>query len=464
MNGLADEARAVLLGNPSFAPGGVWLVAVSGGLDSTVLLHLLAALAAREDWRLVAAHYNHGLRGGEANDDEAFVRAEAARLGLECVVERGEVRERARLEGISVEMCARLLRHEFLARSVLARGGRDVLLAHHADDQVETLLLRLVRGSGEGLGGMAPVAPSPVAPQVRLWRPLLRVEKASLAAYAMAHGLSYREDSTNRSAEALRNRIRLEMVPWLRRHLQPRLTQVVGRSMAVLRDQADCLDGLAAAWLAHAGPAYAELHVAVQRAVLLRQLHALGIEVSFELVEELRQHADRTISAPGSRNLRRSADGRIEVLLPRQPVGLAPLQVEFDSQPGQTVYAGLSMAWGFRSVRPGDEVSRQFVPGREWLDADAVGGRAWLRTWQPGDRYRPLGLGHRVKLQDAFTNQKTPPAERHRRVILCREDGTILWVEGLRLGEAGRLTGQSRRLLEWTWHREAGEPSLLHGG
>jgi len=464
MSGLADEARRVLRGDPSFAPGGLLLAAVSGGLDSMVLLHLLAELAAREGWRLVVAHYNHGLRGGEADADETFVRAEAARLGLECMVARGEVRERARLEGISVEMCARLLRHEFLARSVLARGGRDVVLAHHADDQVETLLLRLFRGSGEGLGGMAPVAPSPVAPQVRLWRPLLRVEKAALAAYALAHGLNHREDSTNRSVEALRNRIRLEMVPWLRQHLQPRLTQVVGRSMAVLRDQADCLDGLAAAWLAHSDPAYAELHIAVQRAVLLRQLHALGIAVSFDLVEELRQTKDRTVSAPGNRSLRRGADGRIEVVLPRQPAGLAPVQVELGTESGETTYAGLSVEWSFRPASSGSDGARDNRPGREWLDADAVGGRVWLRTWQPGDRYRPLGLGHRIKLQDAFTNQKTPRAERHHRVILCREDGTILWVEGLRLGEAGRLTGQSRRLLVWAWRRAPGQPSLLHGG
>jgi tRNA(Ile)-lysidine synthase len=454
MIGLAAEVRNKLVQGGGFLPGQVVLVAVSGGLDSMVLLHLLSELAREQGWRLAVAHFNHGLRGEEGDADETFVGNEARRLGLESLVGRGDVRHQAAQEGSSIEMCARRLRHEFLARSALARGGRDVVLAHHADDQVETLLLRLARGSGEGLGGMAPLALSPANPQVRLWRPLLRVEKAELSACARALGLAYREDSTNRSPEAWRNRLRLEMVPWLRRHLQPQLPRVVGRTMEVLRDQADCLERLAEAWLARPEAPFEALHVAVQRAVLLRQLHRLGVEVTFDLVEDLRRRANTAVTAAGGRRWRRRADGGIEEVAGSDGEAPAPLVLDLGTGTGTARYAGLSLTWSIVTAPAGGLPNPRPAPGRERLDAEVVGNRVRLRVWQPGDRYRPLGLGHRVKLQDAFTNQKVPRAERQRRVLLSREDGTILWVEGLRLAEEGRLTARSRRVLEWGWERQ----------
>src|SRR5258706_520992 len=161
------------------------LVAVSGGLDSVVLLHLLHTLAAKHEWKLTVAHFNHQLRGRDSNADERFASATAARLKLPCVAGRADVRAHAKERGLSIEMAARELRHDFLARTAKQLRLSTIALAHHADDQVELFFLRLLRGTGnEGLAGMKWRAPSPADSTLELIRPLLDVSHAELEQYA----------------------------------------------------------------------------------------------------------------------------------------------------------------------------------------------------------------------------------------------------------------------------------------
>ncbi|MBI3191535.1 MAG: tRNA lysidine(34) synthetase TilS, partial [Pedosphaera parvula] len=172
------------------------LVGVSGGLDSSVLLSVLHRLARRHGWRLVVGHFNHGLRGAESDRDERFVKAMARRLRLRFVTGRGDVKEFARRNGLSVEMAARALRHGFFADAARRWEIRTVALAHHADDQVELFFLRLFRGAGgEGLEGMKWRGAAPFGSHLRLIRPLLDVRKEQLAAYAGRQGIAFREDA-----------------------------------------------------------------------------------------------------------------------------------------------------------------------------------------------------------------------------------------------------------------------------
>jgi len=214
---LPERVLATLREHDLLRPGEPVLVAVSGGCDSMVLLDVLHRLAATERWRLSVAHFNHRLRGRASRADQTLVERTARRLGLTCRVGEGDVRAHARTRGLSIEMAARELRHAFLAAAARDLGAEKIALAHHADDQVETLLQRLVRGSGsEGLAGMKWRAPSPADPTRQLIRPLLGEPRAALAAYAATAGVVFREDASNRRLEAVRNVLRRRVVPLLR--------------------------------------------------------------------------------------------------------------------------------------------------------------------------------------------------------------------------------------------------------
>ena len=215
-----------------------------------VLLHLLQRLAPELGWRVAVAHFNHQLRGRSSVADETFVRRAAERLGLPCLVERGAVKELARAEKLSVEMAARRLRHEFLARAAHECGAEVIALAHHADDQVELFFLRLLRGAGAGgLAGMRWSNPSPADASLTLVRPLLDQPKAVLVTFAKQEKIRFRHDASNDSPEFQRNRVRHELLPLLAKHYQPALTRVILRQMEILGAEAECLDGFAKDWL-----------------------------------------------------------------------------------------------------------------------------------------------------------------------------------------------------------------------
>lgn len=437
--------------------GDTVLVAVSGGADSVVLLDLLHRGAATEGWRLAVAHFHHGLRGREADADAAWVRRLARRLKLPCHVGRGDVRALARARGLSLEAAARQARHAFLAATARAIGAPKIALAHHADDQVETFLLRALRGSGsEGLAGMKWKAPSPADAAATLVRPLLGESRTALRAYAQAAGLSFREDSSNRHTAQTRNLLRRRVVPWLRR-VQPALTEVVPRTMRLLAEEADYLIEVAARWLRRRRPPFAALHPAVQRRVIQLQVRAAGLEPDSELIERLRRQPGVPLQAADGLRLIRDASGRVRPA-PLEPPGFpsgspAELRLDLRAPTGAAHFAGLHVRWRIRTRKAGPVRRLRRRPGREWLDADRVGEAVTLRHWRPGDRFQPLGLPRPAKLQDLFTNAKVPRAERHQRGVAMSAGGEIIWVEGLRPGETVRLTPASQRVLEWSWSR-----------
>jgi tRNA(Ile)-lysidine synthase len=432
------------------------LVAVSGGVDSMVLLEALVRLAPKLRWHLHVAHFNHQLRGRASDADERLVRATARRLDLPCVVGRADVRQLARQHKLSIEMAARQARHAFLARTAREHGIRRVALAHHADDQVELFFLRLLRGAGaRGLAGMQWSNPSPVDQQVTLVRPLLDRPKGELRAFAQVARVRFREDASNESPDMLRNRIRRELLPLLKRRYQPALMRVALRQMTLLGDEADVLEELAREWRRKRSPRFATLAAALQRRVLQAGLLELGLRPEFELVEKLRSSPGCQMVEPGV-VLRHEGHGRIRKETVRSvtgPEGQAVLC--FEGRRGQGTFGGL--AWIWQTTNGQGSHLPAFGEGREWFDADKVGAKVVLRHWQPGDRFQPTGLGKPAKLQDLFTNAKIPRDRRRRLVVAATTAGDIWWVEGLRIDERFKLTPATRRRLRWSWSRGGAE-------
>ena len=364
-------------------------------------------------------------------------------------------------------MAGRQLRHEFLART--ARAGRIpiVALAHHGDDQVELFFLRLLRGSGlTGLTGMKWRSPSPVAAGLNLVRPLLGVAKADLLAYARAHQLPFHEDHTNADLDILRNRIRHELLPLLRREYQPAVDRTVLRAMEILSGEAACVGAWAEALHAGTKPPFASLAaadfsawpVALQRRVLQSRLTALGVSPDFDLIEQLREYPGRPVSVNPRQAVVCSAAGEVSLRAPATPAfATAEKSMVLRGRRGHVAFGGQKIQWQ-RTVWPtapaagAKDISARLrvkPAGEEWFDAETIGRQVVLRYWRPGDRFQPIGLRQRAKLQDLFVNAKIPAARRRSLLVAATATGELFWVEGLRIGEIFKITAQTRRRLVW---------------
>lgn len=305
------------------------IVGVSGGRDSVLLLHLLL----RAGWNdLVIAHFNHGLRGRESGQDARWVRALGQRLGLPVEVGRSDVAHLARKQGQSLETAAREARHAFFREVAARHRTRQVVLAHHADDQAETILANLCRGTGlNGLSGMRSV--QPLGP-LTLRRPMLGMDRLVIDHWITDLGLRFREDASNASTEHRRNRLRHEVLPLLDAIYARRVAPLVVRAGTQARLAADHLTELARAALADPAcvdanrrlrldTVWLTLSPAVQSLVLRRwlreiwRLPAIGhteIERALALLEP---NGPARINLPGDWQLRRKAR-RLE------PVRLCP--------------------------------------------------------------------------------------------------------------------------------------------
>ena len=431
------------------------LVAVSGGLDSMVLLQLLSRLAPIWRWPLTVAHFNHQLRGSASDADERLVQTTAERLGLPLVVGRADVRAFQVKEKLSIEMAARQLRHGFLAATAQAHHLHRVALAHHADDQVELFLLRLLRGAGgTGLAGMPWTSPMPRQARCLLVRPLLDLPKSVLAGFARAHGIAFREDASNASIDVPRNRIRHELLPLLARHYQPAVRETLLRVMDILSAENQWVAAQISRWQQQGRrPAFKHLAVALQRQGVQQELETLGVEPSFDLIEQLRGQAHRAVTIRAGLALERDESGRVSMKTTVAPAfnknqRLVPIR----RTPGEVAFDGCRLQWQVQP--PPAPLPQTARPGCEWFDARRVGSPIRLRHWRPGDRFQPIGMKMAVKLQDLFINRKIPRADRHRLMVAETQDGRIFWVEGLRLAEGFKLDKQSVRGLKWCWHRE----------
>jgi len=446
-----------------FRKGESIVVAVSGGLDSMVLLRVLHAQ--KHDWKLLVAHFNHKLRGTQSDEDEQLVLQTARKLGLPFMTQSADVKEYATRNKLSIEMAARDLRHAFLADCARTFHSNAIALAHHADDQLELFFLRLLRGTGtQGLTGMRWIGTSPSDPAIRLVRPFLGQKKEDLDMFAYAEKIVFSEDRTNVSWDIPRNRIRHELIPLLKKHYQPALEKNILRLMDLVGAESDFINEMAglrcrsarrcssAALPAEGGHIpFKELPAALQRRSIQLQLFKLKLTVDFELVEQLRLSPEIPVSVGPQQAVVCDSKGQIHLRDSKSiPFGTACAKVllPHGAGQGQIDFEGLRIDWSITQPNPAglDKKSNQ-----EQFNAEKVGRRIQLRFWQPGDRFHPIGAANECKLQDLFTNLKVPRTQRRKRVVAVAENGRIFWVEGLRMSEFFKLDKQCAYWLNWQW-------------
>jgi tRNA(Ile)-lysidine synthase len=427
------------------------LVAVSGGADSMLLLHVLQHWAASRSCRVCVAHLNHNLRGEESALDAELVRAVCARHGVELVEETLPEGALCGKAGLSLEMAARGVRHAFLAEKASHLGLRRVATAHHADDQLELFLLRLLRGSTiHGLAGMTWCSPSPANPSIQIIRPFLDLRRSEILAAAKAAAVPYREDSSNASVDHQRNWLRHRLIPMLEGDYQPALQEVLKRTAESFREDSDFLEAFTRQVRSERQAYFPDLHPALQRRVVRDELIGLGITPDWTLIRRLLGGGKVSVAGvSGMRCLTLDDSGDIRIVA--EPEGFCPDLVEFHlGEAGATTFGGADLSWSILQVLSGEELPAK-ADGDEVFDADKVGGTIILRHWQPGDRFKPIGMSQSVKLQDLFTNLHIDRDLRKRLIVAATVQGDIFWVEGVRISEEFKVTSATIRRLHWRW-------------
>lgn len=444
---------------PSFVSrwpdGAHLLVAVSGGADSVALLRLLCRHRERHPIRLTVVHLNHGIRGTAADRDEAFVRQLARELKVPCVVGRARVPDAAARSGESLEMSARKARHAFFRRVLQRTGAYAVAVAHTADDQAETVLLRLLRGCGlQGLGG---IALETNLDNLRVVRPLLGATRAEIESFLRAEGFAWREDRTNRDRSILRNRVRHELLPYLEKRFQPAIRRIICRTAETLREAQALLEPLAAQAFAQCVDAAGRLSVARLRKldpalrshVVLRWLRARGVPEArlgrsvTARVLSLLEGASRAEVSGGMRAIRlrgRLMLARDERRAAEEPTA-APLRV-----PGRVAWSGGVVLTAERStgiVRPPLQRPGR-LPAIATIRSPRRGEALQVRAPWPGARIAPIGMSGSTKLQDVLVNAKVPRSRRAQiPVVACGDE--VVWVPGYRIARRWAVPGESAR-------------------
>lgn len=444
------------------------LVAVSGGADSVALLHTLADLARapRRGYHLHVAHLDHALRDNSAGD-AAFVAELAGQMGLPVSVERIDVGQRARETGESIELAARQARYLFLQAVARTEHCPTIATAHQGDDNVETVLHRILRGTGlEGLRG---IRPKRKLTSSGLWlvRPMLGVTGEQARQYLTGRGLPWREDSTNIDVSMTRNRIRHNLLPLLREQYNPKVDQAIGRLALTAEWAGQWMDELAEEHLAPLVIDQSDRHVSLSVAGLRRKgrliasqvvraaldrlgapMRAIGLDhIHRVLVLAESDGPNRQLLLPDDVHVRREYDKLVlELGEQAEPLPEAPMHAL--RYPGETLLpdgARLRITEQPGALADLPALLANKPATREIVDADKLALPLQARHWHEGDRFHPLGAqGHR-KLSDFFISLKIPPSARRRAWIIADQLGPI-WLAPHRIDHRVRVTPATRRL------------------
>jgi tRNA(Ile)-lysidine synthase len=437
------------------------LVGVSGGPDSVCLLHILDQLKESLGVRLHIAHLNHMLRGLESDADASYVKELSDALGIPATFGQRDVDAYHKKHSLSLEAAAHEVRYDFFLDVAESIGAVCIALGHTQDDQVETILMNLVRGTGiTGLRGMRPVRKlrSAGGGILVVARPLIEVTRRETEEYCRVHKLNPRIDYSNFSLEYTRNRIRHELVPLLRQYNR-NIDVTLMRAARVVTDELSFIEPqIYREWdrvvqeqpngLLIDKEKLLSLHPALQRHLLRKVLgYMLGDITDIEsvhiekIMEALSKPAGKRLSLP--RGLFFHV-GYHTCLVVRGSVNICPLPVlEGESRlnvPGETELPGwLVRASIAQPVEKGDSFA-------ECLDLDAAGTDLVVRRRKAGDRFQPLGMGEPKRLQDFMVDAKIPRLWRDRIPLVCSPDG-IIWVVGWRIAESVKVANGTRKVL-----------------
>ena len=453
------------------------IVGVSGGPDSLCLLETLR----RAGYSIIVAHFNHQLRP-ESSEDARMVEKTASRLMVGCYIDGADVRAHAQRAKLSLEEAARNLRYQFMFKLARERNAQAVAVGHTADDQVETILMHFMRGSGlNGLKGMSSRSIiKTFDPEIPIVRPLLNMWREETIVYCAANGLRPHYDSSNASIDFQRNRIRNLLIPSLETY-NPKFREAVLRmSQSLKGDYALLMEMLETAWqetvteveeqsIIFDANLLASRSIGLQRNLIKHAMQTLSpaVDVTYSIleraVEAINNPANPTSRADlkgGLRMFREGNDLYVCTLNAELPFNLWP-QLTGTTSVALSVPCQVELAGGWRfsceqwrlPLLAREQAERNEDPFQVWLDAKDLSKPLKLRIRHQGDQFAPFGLdGHSQKLSDFLVNVKMPQRARDNWPLLCVGD-EIIWVPGYRPAHSYRLTESTKNVLYFSFLR-----------
>ncbi len=444
-----------------FTEGSKVLLALSGGPDSTALFHVLNRLAAKLNITLGAAHLNHQTRGEESDKDSEFVQALSKEYDLPCHIKSMDVKAWVKSEGFSFQEGARICRQNFLTKIADKHHYVTIALGHHQDDQAETVLMNVLRGTGlNGLGGM-------LVKRSTFVRPLLDRSREEILKYLDLLEVSFRQDASNQDVSYLRNKVRLELIPEIENGFSPRIKSQLGKMSQLLQEDESYLSEQAQKMFQEVGRTTEQgLTIPInklrdlQPAILNRVLR-LGIQemkgdlksIEFGHIQQVRHLLKEKSS--GACVL----PGDIKISLEREEMVLSQLDRASNSAqsekicspvsirvPGETRFLPGKVTLRARVESKADNFS-QASPNQAFMDFEAVGGRVEMRFYNSGDRFWPLGGPGGKKLKSWFIDQKIPREMRKEIPILTDGSGDIIWVYGHQISEKVKIRPETKQVL-----------------
>jgi len=463
---LHEQVNRTIEKHKLLSPGERVLVAVSGGPDSVALLHVLDELKNEFSLRLEVAHLHHGIRGEEAEEDARFVAELAEQLAVPLHLKKIDLpRMKSEAGRGNLEALARKERYRFFAAVVRECNLGKVATAHTLDDQAETVLMWLMRGSGmKGLGGMEPIhhfqPEGCIADEsIAVVRPLLAVSKAEIIDFLNARRLSYRVDRTNQDTRLLRNWIRLELMPKLEARGGPGISTRLAHQAELLRGDECVLDGLARRELDRIRRAdgldrelFLKQPVALQRRILRLWIegarsHLLGVD--FDHVAAMLE-----LIAAGPPQGRLALPGGLELDKEYQVLRLVKRNRKWKRAPCYSYELKIGIPLGIPMAGVTIHSERISAPlgnlpdslSEAVFDAARLPPTLMLRNFRRGDRYRPLGMVGHKKLKDLFVEKKVPFSVRATLPLLLAGD-EILWIPGLGRSKAAKIGSKTEEIL-----------------
>ncbi len=444
-----------------FNPEDKILLAVSGGIDSMVM----ADLFYRDFPHIAFAHCNFGLRGDESDGDDAFVREMADKYGVPLFVVRFDETDFRKLEGFSTQMAARKLRYDWFEVIRSQNGYEAIATAHHLDDQVETFFINLSRGTGiAGLHGIQPRLGHVI-------RPMLFATRGEIEAYAKKHHIIYRDDSSNASVKYLRNLIRHELIPVLKK-INPDITSAIADTIhriggyeaigdSVLQQEIEKIRTTNGSQVRISIAGLKNLTPIDLFAWELLSPFGFGNPAVSDIIDSLgRQSGKRFYSSTHLLVRDREhliveplndadpppASGKGEKSGSKHPMQHADAMVFIDQQ---TKKIDTPVQLLFHTVPRTPTFIISTDPTHASIDLDKLTFPLTLRKWRPGDAFYPLGMTKRQKLSDYFINAKIPLTEKENIRVLC-SDQEIIWIVGYRIDHRFRVTPETRYIFSAT--------------
>jgi len=435
------------------------IAAVSGGADSIVLLDLLAKEQEALGLTIIVAHFNHQLRGPESDGDEQFVIQRARHYGFEPYVERANTGDYALHWKLGIQEAARRLRYDFLDKLLVSSGFDRIATAHNADDNAETILLNLFRGAGvQGLSGI------PVFREDRkIIRPLLFAQRDDIEQYARAEHLAFRTDSSNAKDYYTRNFVRHNIVPPVKKEVNPNLVLTLSRTADLFRELEAFLTYTARQnfELLIAKKTDDELHLSISRlrsnpTLLQQYIIMLAADLCARRrldYDQVNAILDLTDGLTGSwvaisKEYLVFRDRECLVIRKTDPVSEFKVTIQPNHRYDFERFHFASEEVDPRTIRIGADTNAEFI------DADALKtSELVLRSWSDGDSFVPLGMKARKKISDFFVDAKIPIYEKHTIPILETKDGQVVWVCGQRIDDRFKITDDTTRVMKLEFSR-----------